>query len=168
MQPRDKEELNQLLIDLKIKKSRKKTSLNYNNYNTKDYKNALKLINKYKNLDKNKKMDNNEIKMNIVNILKKEGLKCNNDDNIYKKDKDNINQLLINNGEKKSFNFQEKNRNIIKEVAKKIEIKELNMTLKELIVSFYNSNEFIPFKNEVEEIDKNFKIQKKNKYSLLE
>ena len=167
MSPKDKDSFNELLIELGIKKPCKKKETTINN-NTKEYREALKLLLKYEYIKENEKLEINKLNSLIIKLLIKEGLKDKNEKLLYKKDKDNIIQLLIKNGEKKSYNFQNKNKKIIAEIEKNKEIKELNMTLKELIISFYNSEEFKNFSKEVQDINNYVKNQKKNKYSLLD
>lgn len=167
MNPKDKDAFNELLIELGIKKPCKKKETIINK-NTKEYKDALKLLLKYEYIKENEKIGIHELNKLIIKLLIKEGLKNKEDKLLYKKDKDNIIKLLIEKGEKRSYNFQNKNKAIIQEIEKIKEIKELNMTLKELIIAFYNSEEFKNFSKEVQEINNYVKNQKKNKYSLLD
>ena len=167
MSPKDKDAFNDLLIELGIKKPCKKKETTINK-GTKEYRNALKLLLINEFIKENEKIDINQLNSLIIKLLIKEGLKDKNEKLLYKKDKDNIIQLLIKNGEKKSYNFQNKNKKIIEEIEKNKDIKELNMTLKELIISFYNSEEFKNFSKEVQQINNYVKNQKKNKYSLLD
>ena len=165
--PEIKEELDLLLIGLKIKKKckRKETQLTEK---SKEYKGVLKLLIIYKYINENDKLDIDKVNKLIIKLLITEGYKDANDDKLYKKDKDNINHLLIKNNLKKSYDYQNKNRNNINGH----EISEINKTLRELIILFYKSGkEFENFSQETEKIIKineNIKIQKYNKYSLLD
>ena len=166
MTPEDKTALNQLLIEIGIKKRVKKKKVEINK-NTKDYKYAKKLLLSYNYIDESNMEQNIDINYLIIQLLINEGLKNPNEEILYKNDKDNIIKLLIKKGEKKSFNLQVKNKNNIKEIEKLIQIDEFNMKLKDIILSFYNSgNEFKVFSKKVEKINNYFKYFKN--YSLLD
>ena len=166
MTPEDKTALNQLLIEIGIKKRVKKKKVEINK-NTKDYKYAKKLLLSYNYIDESNMEQNIDINNLIIQLLINEGLKNPNEEILYKNDKDNIIKLLIKKGEKKSFNLQVKNKNNIKEIEKLIQIDEFNMKLKDIILSFYNSgNEFNVFSKKVEKINNYFKYFKN--YSLLD
>jgi hypothetical protein len=166
MTPEDKTALNQLLIEIGIKKRVKKKKVEINK-NTKDYKYAKKLLLSYNYIDESNMEQNIDINNLIIQLLINEGLKNPNEEILYKNDKDNIIKLLIKKGEKKSFNLQVKNKNNIKEIEKLIQIDEFNMKLKDIILSFYNSgNEFKVFSKKVEKINNYFKYFKN--YSLLD
>ena len=166
MTPEDKTALNQLLIEIGIKKRVKKKKVEINK-NTKDYKYAKKLLLSYNYIDESNMEQNIDINNLIIQLLINEGLKNPNEEILYKNDKDNIIKLLIKKGEKKSFNLQIKNKNNIKEIEKSIEIDELNMKLKNIILLFYNSgNKFKAFSEKVDKINNYFKYFKN--YSLLD
>jgi hypothetical protein len=149
MTPEDKEALNELLNELKIKKQRKKKKIPINeNSKEKD------------DINQNIK----EINSLAVKLLQDKGLNDPKEVDLYKKDIDDISKPLKQNNLKRSRHNQEKNKNILKD----LEIKEVNMTLRELIIQFYKSSEFAIFRKKVEYIDEAFKKQKKNKYSLLD
>lgn len=164
MTPKIKETLDKLFIDLKIKNKfkQKKSPLNEK---SKEYDDAIKLISLYNDIKENEIIKIDDVNRLIIKILIKEGFKEPNDNNLYKKDKDNIKLLLIKNNKKGTYDYQNKSKkNIIDK-----EIEELNMTLREVIKAFYQSgNEFTQFSKQVEKIVEKVKIQKNNEYSLLD
>ena len=164
MTPKDKKAFDQLLLDLKIKKKRKKkeTKLNKNSKENKDVINIL-LNDGY--IDQKEIQNIETVNYVFIKYLKDNGCKDKNDDDIlHKEDKDKFHQFLIESGKKKTFDYQKKN----KENLKNIDNKEKNMTLRELLQEFFYSQEYKDFKKikKVEEIDKKFKNHKK--YSLLD
>ena len=163
MTPEVKEALDKLLNDLKIKKKQKKKETPINE-NSKEKKDIKKILNFFCYIKENDNPDIKELNSLAVKLLHDKGLKDPKEMVLYKKDKDNISKLLIENNLKRSRHNQEKNKNILKD----LEIKEFNMTLRELITQFYKSSEFAKFRKKVEYIDDTFKIEKKNKYSLLD
>ena len=169
------EALEKLLIDMKIKKiiKRKEAVLTKD---TKEYKKAIEILKIYNYIKENdnKELNIEQVKNNIIKILKNEGLKNSNEKLLYKADKDNLDKLLIKNGKKKPRYNQEKNKDNLKEIKQSInikklmEIKGLKMTYCELIIEFFNCDEFENFSEEVKSINEEFKKAKKNKYSLLD
>ena len=177
----DKEILDQLFILLKIKKpipsfNKKENELTNDEYNL--AKKLLKVIlngkrNKFEETDydylyKNEIDDTDKVKIksDLIKLLIKKGYKNKNEEKLLKKDIFRLNQLFVEYKLKNSKNFQNKNKILINEIEKIIEIKELNMTLREIIIQFFNSgNDFqIFYENKVKDIDINFELQ--NKYSL--
>jgi hypothetical protein len=121
MTQEDKEALNELLNELKIKKQRKKKKIPINeNSKEKD------------DINQNIK----EINSLAVKLLQDKGLNDPKEVDLYKKDIDDISKPLKQNNLKRSRHNQEKNKNILKD----LEIKEVNMTLRELIIQFYKSS----------------------------
>ena len=164
MTQEDKKTLDQLLIDLKIKKKFKKKET-YLTEKSKEYKDVINLLLKNHYINQ-KEIQNIETVNNVfIKYLKDNGCKDKNEDDIlYKEDRDKFHQLLIDLKIKKTFDHQKKN----KDNFKNIDNKDKNMTLRELLQEFFYSQEYEDFKKikKVEEIDKKFKIQKK--YSLLD
>ena len=163
MTKNDKESLDQLLIIKGIKKQRKynETTLNH-----KDIENAKILLKKLKKIEK---IEDNEIINLIIDILIERGYKKSDEEKkLFKKDKDNFNQLLSEYKIKKSFKNQEKNEKQIEYIEKIKIIEELGMTLRESLLIFFDSNskEFEDFKSEVKENDEYFKVL--NGFSLLD
>ena len=163
MTKNDKESLDQLLIIKGIKKQRKynETTLNH-----KDIENAKILLKKLKKIEK---IEDNEIINLIIDILIERGYKKSDEEKkLFKKDKDNFNQLLSEYKIKKSFKNQEKNEKQIEYIEKIKIIEELGMTLRESLLIFFDSNskEFEDFKSEVKENDEYFKYL--NGFSLLD
>ena len=168
MTPEIKDALNQLLIELGIKKKYKKKEVELNK-NTKIYNDAIKLLLIYKYIDDKNKENIIDVSTLIIKLLINEGLKDPNEEKLYKTDKENIIQLLIKKGEKKSYNLQDKNKKNIPKLTKLEDINELNMTLRQLILLFYNTvNEFLKFSKKVDKINNYFKFQKNKEYSLLD
>lgn len=164
MTPKIKKALDQLLIELKIKKEFKKIKTRITE-KSKEYNNVLKLLKIYNYINENDKLNIDEVNRLIINLLKNEGFKEPNDNDFYKKDKDNINQLLIINKIKESYDYQNKCR---KNIVDK-EIEELNMTFREAIIAFYQTGfEFEKFSKKIYKIVENFKLQKNSEYSLLD
>ena len=163
MTKNDKESLDQLLIIKGIKKQRKynETTLNH-----KDIENAKILLKKLKKIEK---IEDNEIINLIIDILIERGYKKSDEEKkLFKKDKDNFNQLLSEYKIKKSFKNQEKNEKQIEYIEKIKIIEELGMTLRESLLIFFDSNskEFEDFKSEVKENDEYFEYI--NGFSLLD
>lgn len=163
--PEIHEELVKLFIDLKIKKkyNRKKTEITEK---SKEYNDVLKLLQIYKYINENDKLNIEDINKLIIKLLVEEGYKDPKEENIYKNDKDNIRHLLIKNKLKRKQNLQEKNRDNIHGHK----ITEINKTLRQLIILFYESKEFEKFCQEKknEKINENVKLQKNNQYSLFD
>ena len=164
MTPEIKEELDRLLIDLKIKNKYKKKESALTE-KSKEYNDVLKLLHIYGYINEKDKLDIDKVNSKIIELLINEGYKEPDDKKFYKKDKDHICTLLIKNNLKKKYDYQNKNRNNIYGH----EIYEISRTLRELIILFYKSGvEFDNFCSETEKINENVKIQKNNKYSLLD
>ena len=164
MTPDIKEELDQLFIDLKIKKKTKK-KVTLLTEKSKEYNYALKLLQIYNYINENDNLNIDDINKLIIKLLIKEGYKDPNDNSFIKKDKDYIEQLSIKNNLKQKYDYQNKNRNNIYGH----EIIEINKSLRELIILFYKSGiEFENFCKSTEKINENVKIQKNNRYSLLD
>jgi hypothetical protein len=164
MTQKDKKALNQLLIDLKIKKKFKKIETNLTE-KSKEYKDVINLLLKDGYLTQKEIQNIETVNYSFIKYLKDNGCKDKNEDDIlYKEDRDKFHQLLIQLGIKKTFDLQKKNE----ENLKNEDNKEKNMTLRELLQEFFYSQEYEDFKKikKVEEIDKKFKIKKK--YSLLD
>lgn len=104
---KDKEALDQLLVELEIKKpyKKKKSKLTQN---SKDFKNAVQLLKICGYLQENKEINEKEINTQIIELLKKEGYKHSNDNSIYKKDKNYIKELLIKKVRKELMIFKTK------------------------------------------------------------
>lgn len=151
--------------ELKLKICYKKKSCPLTEH-SKEYKDAIRLLLKYRKIKKDQIINNAlKIKHLIIQFLKEKGHKNLNEDDLYKRDKDNISLILKEEGNKKSREFQTKNKIILKDK----ENKECNKILRELILEFFNSpKEFGIFSRKVKEINDNFKKEKKNRYSLLD
>ena len=163
--PEIKEALDQLLIDMGIKKLRKEKELEIKKY-TKEYENAKRLLKKYQYIDNNIKEEDININTLIIKLLKNKGLKDPKEDKLFKKDKENINKLIKEKEEKKTFGLQDKNKDNFKKLSN---INELNYRLRKLIILFYESGkEFKEFSKKVKQISENVKLQKKSSYSLLD
>ena len=105
----------------------------------------------------------------LIDILIEKGYKKIDGEKIFfKKDKDNFNQLLIEYKIKKSNNHQKKNEKQIEDIEKIKEIEELIMTLRKLLLIFFESKskEFEDFKTEVKVNNEYFQLLKG--FSLLE
>ena len=154
MTKKDKENLDKLLILKGIKKQRK---YNETTLNDKEFKDAEILLRKFKKIEENEKIEDNKIIIFIIDILIEKGYKKADEEKIFfKKDKDNFNQLLVEYKIKKYFKNQEKNENLIEDIEKIKTIEELKMTLRELLLKFFESKskEFENFKMEVKENNK--------------
>ena len=150
--------------ELKLKISYKKKSCPLTEQ-SKEYKDAIRLLFNYRKIKKGQIINALKIKHLIIQFLKEKGHKNINEDDLYKRDKDNISLILKEEGNKKSREFQTKNKIILKDKDNK----ECNKILRELILEFFNSpKEFGIFSQKVKEINDNFKKEKKNRYSLLD
>lgn len=166
MTKNDKESLDHLLIIKGIKKQRKYNETTLNDKEFKDAEILLKMLNK---IEEKEKMEKNEIINLIIEVLVEKGYKKAKEEKIFfKKDKDNFNHLLSEYNIKKSFKNQEKNEIQIEEMEKLKTIAELKMTLRELLLVFFEGkcNEFEDFKKDVKEINEYFELL--NGFSLLE
>ena len=166
MTKNDKESLDHLLIIKGIKKQRKYNETTLNDKEFKDAEILLKMLNK---IEEKEKMEKNEIINLIIEVLVEKGYKKAKEEKIFfKKDKDNLNRLLSEYNIKKSFKNQEKNEIQIEEMEKLKTIAELKMTLRELLLVFFEGkcNEFEDFKKDVKEINEYFELL--NGFSLLE
>ena len=166
MTKNDKESLDHLLIIKGIKKQRKYNETTLNDKEFKDAEILLKMLNK---IEEKEKMEKNEIINLIIEVLVEKGYKKAKEEKIFfKKDKDNFNRLLSEYNIKKSFKNQEKNEIQIEEMEKLKTIAELKMTLRELLLVFFEGkcNEFEDFKKDVKEINEYFELL--NGFSLLE
>jgi hypothetical protein len=166
MTKNDKESLDHLLIIKGIKKQRKYNETTLNDREFKDAEILLKMLNK---IEEKEKMEKNEIINLIIEVLVEKGYKKAKEEKIFfKKDKDNFNHLLSEYNIKKSFKNQEKNEIQIEEMEKLKTIAELKMTLRELLLVFFEGkcNEFEDFKKDVKEINEYFELL--NGFSLLE
>lgn len=186
----DKEKLEELFVILKIKKpvipSDKKEKIKLTD---KEYVLAKKLliINKKIQLEENDKadikdtdqesdieylnkdeindIDKEKIQSEIIKLLKIKGYKDKNENELVKNDKVCLNRIFIESKLKTSRDFQNKNKILINEIEKITQIKELNMTLRELIIKFLSSEDFLTFyENKLKDIDIYF--ESINKYSL--
>ena len=186
----DKEKLEELFVILKIKKpvipSDKKEKIKLTD---KEYVLAKKLllINKkiqlrendkvdikdtdqesdieYLNKDEINDIDKEKIQSEIIKLLKIKGHKDKNENELVKNDKVRLNHIFIESKLKTSRDFQNKNKILINEIEKITQIKELNMTLRELIIKFLSSEDFLTFyENKLKDIDIYF--ESINKYSL--
>lgn len=186
----DKEKLEELFVILKIKKpvipSDKKEKIKLTD---KEYVLAKKLliINKKIQLEENDKadikdtdqesdieylnkdeindIDKEKIQSEIIKLLKIKGHKDKNEYELVKNDKVCLNRIFIESKLKTSRDFQNKNKILINEIEKITQIKELNMTLRELIIKFLSSEDFLTFyENKLKDIDIYF--ESINKYSL--
>ena len=166
MTKNDKESLDHLLIIKGIKKQRKYNETTLNDKEFKDAEILLKMLNK---IEEKEKKEKNEIINLIIEVLVEKGYKKAKEEKIFfKKDKDNFNHLLSEYNIKKSFKNQEKNEIQIEEMEKLKTIAELKMTLRELLLVFFEGkcNEFEDFKKDVKEINEYFELL--NGFSLLE
>ena len=166
MTKNDKESLDHLLIIKGIKKQRKYNETTLNDKEFKDAEILLKMLNK---IEEKEKKEKNEIINLIIEVLVEKGYKKAKEEKIFfKKDKDNFNRLLSEYNIKKSFKNQEKNEIQIEEMEKLKTIAELKMTLRELLLVFFEGkcNEFEDFKKDVKEINEYFELL--NGFSLLE
>ena len=162
---KDKESLDHLLIIKGIKKERKYYETNLND---KELKKAEILLEKLKKIEKNEKIDEKEIINLIIDILIEKGYKSKEEKILFKKDKDNFNQLLVEFEIKKSLKDQENNDKHIQDIKKIKTIEELRMTLRELLLKFFasKSEEFEDFKEEVKENNESFELL--NHFSIFE
>lgn len=163
MTPKIKEALDQLLVDLKIKKIQKKKETPITE-KSKEYKDVIKLLSINDYIKRDEKYSIEEINYFTIKYLKDNGYKNSNEDVLYKKDKDKIIQILIEQNLKKTRDNQQNNKNDLNNKN----IEHINKTLRELIKQFYQSQNFEKFKQKVKDIDENFKKKKKYKYSLLD
>ena len=121
--------------ELKIKKNYKKKSCPLTE-NSKEYKDAIRLLLKYGKIKENE-ININEIENQLIKLLIEKKLKDPWEKDLFKNDKDNISLLLKKEGAKKSRDYQKKNKNILKD----IDNNECNKTLRQLIIEFYKSGE---------------------------
>ena len=165
MTKKDKESLDHLLIIKGIKKERKYYETNLND---KELKKAEILLEKLKKIEKNEKIDEKEIINLIIDILIEKGYKSKEEKILFKKDKDNFNQLLVEFEIKKSLKDQENNDKHIQDIKKIKTIEELRMTLRELLLKFFasKSEEFEDFKKKVKENNEYFELL--NKFNIFE
>lgn len=149
--------------ELKIKKNYKRKICPLTE-NSKEFRAAVGLLLKYGKIKENEK-NVFEIERQLIKLLIEKKLKHPCEKDLFKNDKDNIWLILKKEGIKKSRDFQKKNKNILKD----IDNNECNKTLRQLIIEFYKSEKaFEVFSEKVREINDNFKLAKKNKYSLLD
>jgi hypothetical protein len=146
--------LNELLIELGIKKKlkEKRSALN------KDEENNAKIILQNFNMIKiNENLPSIEIKEKYIEFLKKKHYKKEDEDELYKKDKDKMKDILIELKEKKSYHLQ-----------KSLDgIKRFDMTLEQIILEIYsNEEQFQELTEIVKEIDNNYKTY--HSFSLLD
>ena len=87
---------------------------------------------------------------------------------MFKKDKDNFKQLLVEFGITTSLKHQENNDKHIQNIKKIKTIEELRMTLRELLLKFFasKSKEFEDFKKEVKVNNEYFELL--NQFSIIE
>ena len=190
----DKEKLDQLLIFLGIRKPISLDKKSETELNDKEYDLAKKLletenkniqmedfvtnktmiplneIDNFEYIDGNEifDIDKEKIKYEIIKLLIKKGYKNENEKKLFKKDKIYLNQLFVEFKLKNSYDFPNRNKMLIHEIEKIKEIKELNMTLREIINNFYRSHADFKlfYENKVKDIDKYFKSI--NNYFLSE
>lgn len=100
---------------------------------------------------KNEKIDEKKIINLIIDILIEKGYKSKEEKILFKKDKDNFNQLLVEFEIKKSLKDQENNDKHIQDIKKIKTIEELRITLRELLLKFFasKSEEFEDFKKKL-------------------
>ena len=119
----------------------------------------------YLNKDEINDIDKEKIQSEIIKLLKIKGYKDKNENELVKNDKVRLNHIFIESKLKTSRDFQNKNKILINEIEKITQIKELNMTLRELIIKFLSSEDFLTFyENKLKDIDIYF--ESINKYSL--
>jgi len=104
----------------------------------------------------------------IIDILIEKGYKSKEEKILFKKDKDKFKQLLVEFEITTSREHREKNDKHIQDIKKMKTIEELRMTLRELLLKFYESKskEFEDFKKEVEENNENIELL--YKFSVFE
>ena len=109
--------------------------------------------------------DKDKIESEIIKLLINKGYKDQNEEKLQTNDIVYLDKLFFEFKLKNTRNFQNKNKTIINEIEKKTEIKELNMTLREIIIQFFSSPDFqLFYENEVKNIDISF--ESRNKYFL--
>ena len=148
-------ELNNLMIKLGIKKKFKLKKSFLNKKEEKDAKNVLLHFN-YELISEE------EIETKIIQLLKDEGYKPTEEMYLCAKDKYILKQLLIDMKDKISYNLQ-------KPLDENIEIKELDMTLEDIILDVYGDPKaHQKLTNLLKGIDEKFqKEHKHNSFSLL-
>ena len=164
----DKQILDEILIKKGYKKKRKYPEIKLNE---KEKENLIQLLKKINIKDIS---NENEITINdknsLINILYKKGYKNENDKFLVYEDKKYLDKILIENKiikEKKSYNLQEHNKDLIKKIGK---LPELEIKYGELFNKYLSDNVSNEFKNnkDIIKIDENFqKLKNKSKYSLL-
>ena len=164
----DKQILDEILIKKGYKKKRKYPEIKLNE---KEKENLIQLLKKINIKDIS---NENEITINdknsLINILYKKGYKNENDKFLVYEDKKYLNKIIIENKiikEKKSYNLQEHNKDLIKKIGK---LPELEIKYGELFNKYLSDNVSNEFKNnkDIIKIDENFqKLKNKSKYSLL-
>ena len=164
----DKQILDEILIKKGYKKKRKYPEIKLNE---KEKENLIQLLKKINIKDIS---NENEITINdknsLINILYKKGYKNENDKFLIYEDKKYLDKILIENKiikEKKSYNLQEHNKDLIKKIGK---LPELEIKYGELFNKYLSDNVSNEFKNnkDIIKIDENFqKLKNKSKYSLL-
>ena len=117
---------------------------------------------------KNEKIDEKKIINLIIDILIEKGYKSKEEKILFKKDKDNFNQLLVEFEIKKSLKDQENNDKHIQDIKKIKTIEELRITLRELLLKFFasKSEEFEDFKKKVKVNNEYFELL--NKFNIFE
>ena len=164
----DKQILDEILIKKGYKKKRKYPEIKLNE---KEKENLIQLLKKINIKDIS---NENEITINdknsLINILYKKGYKNENDKFLIYEDKKYLDKILIENKiikEKKTYNLQEHNKDLIKKIGK---LPELEIKYGELFNKYLSDNVSNEFKNnkDIIKIDENFqKLKNKSKYSLL-
>lgn len=184
----DKVKLEELFVFLKIKKPKKEKAIKLSD---KEYYLAKALLEVYHKIqleemdkigieDTNeesgleylnkspiKDIDREKIESEIIELLKKEGYKDENENTLSEKDIVRLNQLFVEFKVKNIRDFQNRNKTIINEIEQITEIKELNMTLRKIIIQFLKSKDYQSFyENKSKDIEKYF--ESLNKYKLSE
>jgi hypothetical protein len=153
-------EVNDLLIKLGLKK---KSKLKESFLNKKEVEDAKKLLRLSSIIDEKDKLSYKEVENKLILFLKEKELKPLKEDSLYAKDKHIMKDELIKLKEKTSYNLQ-------KPLDEDIDIKELDMTLKDIILGIYSDKDaHNKLARLLEDIDNKFqKEHKHNSFSLLQ
>ena len=129
----------------------------------KDYINRLKLeLNNSETLDVNEEIEEgnkNIIKSLLIEFLKIKGIKNNNEDELFKKDKEHLNQIYVKSEIKMSYDLQLKNKKFFEEREKIKKLNESDMKLRQIIMLFLK--EFNEFDEKIKDIEKYIESIKK-------
>lgn len=150
--------LNELFIEFKIKKEiqQKETK-----FSEKEIDEVRKLLISSNILLTNLQLSDRDILLDkLRHFFVDIGYKKNYEKKLYLKDKITVHNLLIQKGQIKPY-IKQKNLNEIKNIP------DFQLTLKEIIQNFYNSEDFPKFSENTAKNEQNFKMNKKYEHSLL-